>query len=310
MNREYKYWGALNFRNTKRSRFLTPLFHAEGQFYYQEIVNDKVKSFIEVAEPAAEFITKPKIDAQLSIESDALFCFNINESDTIEGTRNDIEDKLFKLLSSASNLNVHSKLLIANFLNLYQAQIELINEANKDLEQFGIANQISLETPFKNKRPELIENAASQIVNKLKKVHQIKGDYKVDDIAYVKDQRVYFQAYSTDIENVLNKNSATDKFLDSVIGQLANKYFETNESINDLIKNERQSVYDFLLCSKTFQIENTEWDKIYSGIKEERQISEQFDNIHKTDKIKPDNILEQTKSQIINKFISSLSYEK
>jgi hypothetical protein len=264
----YKYLGSLHHGNRTRIRFLTPVFEKEGKYYVQKLIDDVIIDFTEISEPDITLLIEPSNEFFCEIGNRGYYSFNLDEKDEIEGTYSEIEPKLLDLLNpeyAKHKINEPAKLVIANFLNLYQIQIELIELVNIELKKYGASNQISIETPFNHKKKIYFTKLAHSIFEYVKGVRLKNVKFRVCDAAYIQGNKVYFQRFESEIGNVLNRETALNSDLDFIICELANVCFDL-ESLSELISSGEDRVFEYLLLTSNFRPKNGMLEGIYLGI--------------------------------------------
>lgn len=259
----YKYIGSATQGKTERCRFLTPVFMREDKYYIQSIKDDKIEAFKQIIPPTRGWLTTPKIELCPSESTNAIYCFNLGKDSVIEGPRSEIETQLLPWLKEENLLNVHSRLIIANFLKLYEKQLELITLSNKELHALGISNKINIEMPFQNKKTDHIPEVAKAIVAKVEQFKETEQSINGVDVAYIRSNKIYFQNSEIKLDEVLNRTSALDETMDKTIGEIFNKAVEPNNSFVDIgavAKN--AAIYDYMLLSTNISIDQNAIESI------------------------------------------------
>ncbi len=248
---KYEYVGSGNWGSPERSCFLIPVFANGKKYFIQKIVDEKIQKFIEISAPEPEFISKSNKKIERSKKDKGIYCFNVKGTRLIEGDKSQIEIELAQLLRK-EDLNVHSKFLIANFLNLYLEQIELIEEVNKELEDAGISNRIPIAVPFEDKIKARTKNFFENIKKRMAELNKVHIPVRECDLGFVHGQWAYFKNSKFNAATVFNKTITTIPEKDKMMGDILKKsidiFGETNRK--EMIKN--LPVYEYMMCSSVF----------------------------------------------------------
>lgn len=253
LSADYQYVGSAHWGEKQRCCFLTPIFIKDDKYYVQKLENGRVVDFIEIEEPHDDYYFKFNGSRKIRIgrQDRVFYCFNVSLNLQVQGDRGEITKHIVKLLYSNDQVNVHSKFLIANFLNLHNLQIELLKVVNSDLKSKGVEGIDSEEVFDEIYKGEEAFNL-KWVLEKFKSLKQICQQVADHDLIFIDGKSVFFDNTRFSLATVCNKISTENKEFDSLLASSLRKSKELLGSTSDILIESNLDAAEYMACSSYY----------------------------------------------------------
>lgn len=248
------------------NKFTASLFQRDDdQAYYMQVEKEEIiVGFKKVAPPAIKL--SPPEDVYVT-EGDALLYSYVNSKrELFYGHREGLEQQLLTIMESIKN--IHARLQLANFLNLYNRSITLIQESNMEFIRKGIENLLDEQIVFERKvsynktKQEILES----ISERYEQFKKIDASIEIEDIAFIERDIAYFKEYTLRIDEIYNIESLGNEKCRKNLSRLMNKCGNAKRVDIDKISMDYADVFSFLLLSKDVVFDQ---DKLESFLSDE-----------------------------------------
>ena len=260
-----KYVGVLT-PSVAADRFVSSIFVDEAGNYFIQVEKDDV-----IAEFKPVLISRELMTCVNPLEAEkndqAIYSFITSSKELLYGTREIIEPLLVALIDS-EYLNVHSRLLISNFLKLFSKTLDLIDASNKDLEEKGVKEMISRSLPFANNKKQVNDHAdlMNAIINRFQKFNRINQSIRIEDIAFINQNKAYFIHYELHIATIINKKILKNQYNGMILSKLVIACIEKDTINIKTMINESSESYEFLLLSEFVVLKQHQIESLASDI--------------------------------------------
>lgn len=169
----------------------------EEEKYYTAQVNNfnEITNFILFDVRLSEIFKCSNELKVVTLSDQYIFSFIGPNKELFFGTKKEISPRLFYLLNN-SKINNQCKLLVSNFLNLYENTLDLLENVNNEFKLLGFNEPVSKNTIFKNKNKinEVKEHKLlSSFESKIETYEKYDVKLKDGDIIFFDSDKAYFE---------------------------------------------------------------------------------------------------------------------
>lgn len=268
----YVYAGVLQ-PSLDADKFMTSLFKKGDVYYVQLEEEEKIIGFSPI-EITRAILSPPGATVVVAENEDYLYSFLTGASELKFGTRQDMELQLLPLLS-IEDLSVHSRLMISSFLNLYQKRIELIRDANENLQEKGLDYKISPDLPFMDTSDYVTHShvVLKKILEKYQRFKERNSSIRLEDIAFLNKDRAFFNNYNLKIELLANKHCLQVPEHKQIMSELIMVFVQKDRELLRTFLFGHTEAYKFLLSSEYIILQQSEIESFLSQKVRVRDIS-------------------------------------
>ena len=192
-------------------RFLNSVFidSETNQMYLANIGGNIIDSF-SLINSEIEIIKFNEV-INVNIGDAYIYSYLTTDNKIIAGTKESIKKELSLFLNS-KKLNIHTKLILASFLNLYSKALELIEEVNNVFKEKGIKSAIDVKSMVaKKNKIDLINysDLLTRVNSKIDYYHELQYEIKNEDIFFFMEDKAYFENMEFPIEEFINYMKTT-----------------------------------------------------------------------------------------------------
>lgn len=302
----YKYIGIIE-PEISAFGFVDSIFSDETETnIFIAVVNESnvVEGFREIGLFSSVKIKKVKSNFISKTYDEYIFSFMSLNKEVIFGTKNQIDFKLIGLLGNR-HINSQGKLLISNFLNLYENTIDIIKEVNNDLEKLGILNKIDIDFLFSSKMDE--HNIDERdLLYRIRQKFDLYDEYNIKlkdgDVLFFNEDSLYFENNEYSAEKLITRLSKS-KLQKELNKALIASSFKNTININKLVT-QNDEIYKYFLFSNELVFDQCSIEKHLSGLIEENNSLNSIIDVG----IEMDNFYENMDNELIDNLKQKFEY--